>query len=110
MSTVYITQATPHDMTACTQYGKPVVLLQSAKDQTFAPQPVLRELKNLLRGFTDDDYLLLVGDPIAMALAVNVAAQSNNGRVKLLKWSKRHEGYFPIEIDLYDRADTTPNN
>lgn len=65
---------------------------------------MLRQLKSQLRDFGAEDYLLLVGDPIAMALAVNVAAQQNNGRVKLLKWSKRHEGYFPIEVDLYDRA------
>lgn len=104
MSKVYITQATPHDLTPATKYGEPVTLLQQAKDQTFAPQPVLRQLKSKLRDFGAQDYLLLVGDPIAMALAVNVAASMNNGRVKLLKWSKRHEGYFPIEVDLYDRA------
>lgn len=104
MSKVYITQATPHDLTPAMRYGQPVLLLKQAKDQTFAPQPVLRHLKNELKDFCDDDYLLLVGDPIAMALAVNVAAQMNRGRVKLLKWSKRHEGYFPIEVDLYDRS------
>ena len=101
---VYITQATPHDLTPATKYGTPIILLNQVKDQTFAPQPVLRELKNKLRDFGSDDYLLLVGDPVAMGLALNVAASMNNGRVKLLKWSKRHEGYFPIEVDLYDRA------
>lgn len=101
---VYVTQSTPHDLTPATKYGQLVTLLRQAKDQTFAPQPVLRFLKNELKGFSDSDFLLLVGDPVAMALAVNVAAQMNNGRVKLLKWSKRHEGYFPIEVDLYDRS------
>jgi len=104
MPRVFITQATSHDLAPALKYGEPVLLLKQAKDQTFAPQPVLRELKNLLRDFSDDDFLLLIGDPIAMALAVNAAAQMNNGRVKLLKWSKRHESYFPIEVDLYDRV------
>jgi hypothetical protein len=104
MSKVYITQSTPHDLTPAIKFGEPTILLKSAKDQTFAPQPVFRELKQKLKDFSDLDYILLVGDPVAMALAVNAAAMANNGRVKLLKWSKRHEGYFPIEIDLYDRG------
>ncbi len=104
MPKVFITQATPHDLAPATVYGELVILLKQAKDQTFAPQPVLRMLKQQLKDFSDQDFLLLVGDPVAMALAVNAAAQVNNGRVKLLKWSKRHERYYPIEVDLYDRS------
>lgn len=104
MNKVYITQKTNHDLTAAARYGTPTFLLESSHDQTFAPQPVLRELNNKLRNFTDNDYILLVGDPVAMALAVNAAAMANQGRVKLLKWSKYHNGYFPIEVDLYDRV------
>jgi hypothetical protein len=103
MPKVYVTQATPHDLAVATRYGDLVVLLKQAKDQTFAPQPVFRMLKRELKDFTDEDYLLLVGDPIAIALAVNAASQANDGHVKLLKWSKRHECYYPVEIDLYDR-------
>lgn len=106
MPKVYITQATPHDLASATKYGELVVILKQAKDQTFAPQPVLRFMKQGLKDFTDEDFLLLVGDPIAMALAVNAAAQANNGRVKLLKWSKKHECYYPVEVDLYDRGPT----
>lgn len=104
MSKVYVTQATPHDLASATQYGELVTILKQSKDQTFAPQPVFRFLKQGLKDFSNQDYLLLVGDPIAMALAVNAAGQANNGRVKLLKWSKKHECYTPIEIDLHDRA------
>lgn len=106
MPKVYVTQATPHDLAVASNYGELVVVLKQAKDQTFAPQPVLRFLKQELKDFTDDDYLLLVGDPIAMALAVNTAAEANNGRVKLLKWSKKHNCYYPVEVDLYDRPPT----
>ena len=109
--TVYVTQATPHDLAPASKFGDPVILLKSSRDQTYAPQPVLRELKSLLSGFRDQDYLLLVGDPVAMALAVNAAAMANSGRVRLLKWSQKHSDYFPVSIDLYDRPETIyPNN
>lgn len=104
MSKVYVTQATPHDLASAQDFGELVTLLKQAKDQTFAPQPVFRELKQKLKDFTDDDFLVLVGDPVAMALAVNAAGLANNGRVKLLKWSQKHTRYYPIEIDLHDRA------
>jgi hypothetical protein len=106
MSIVYVTQATPHDLAAATQFGWLKILLKQAKDQTFAPQPVFRFLKNELKDFSDNDYLVLVGDPVAMALAVNAAGQANNGRVRLLKWSQKHARYCPIEIDLHDRSTT----
>ena len=104
MTKVYVTQITAHDLTQAASYGEIEIMLKQARDQTFAPQPVFRQLKNCLKDFTDNDYLLLIGDPIAMALAVNAAGQANNGRVKLLKWSKKHEQYYPVEVDLHDRA------
>ena len=76
MSKVYVTQATQHDLASAQNFGALVTLLKQAKDQTFAPQPVLRELKNKLKDFSDEDFLLLVGDPVAMALAVNAAAEA----------------------------------
>jgi hypothetical protein len=100
MSKVYITQATLHNLASAKSFGELVVLLNETRDQTFAPQVVLTELREKLANFTDDDFLVLVGDPVAMALAVNAAAQANGGCVKLLKWSKRFERYYPIEVDF----------
>lgn len=101
---VYITQMTNHDMAPATLYGEPIVLLTSQRDQSFTPQITLKLLRDRLKDFCDDDYLLLIGDPVAMALAVNAAAEINDGFVTVLKWSKHHNGYFPIEIDFNERG------
>ncbi|MGD9687874.1 MAG: hypothetical protein AB7U43_12980 [Desulfobacter sp.] len=98
---VYAIQYTPHDLASAQDFGQLEYLLKTSLDQTFAPQEVLSSFREKLEGFTDNDYLLLVGDPVAMALAVNVAAEANSGRAKVLKWSKKYKRYYPIEIDFY---------
>ena len=50
--------------------------------------------------FNDDDYLLLTGDPAAIALAAAVAARQNGGRFKMLKWDRQTAKYFPLSANL----------
>jgi hypothetical protein len=52
------------------------------------------------RNFSADDFLLQVGDPIASALTLMIAAERTGGRVKLLKWLPRTVRYEPYEINL----------
>ena len=52
------------------------------------------------RDITDDDYLLLSGDPAVIALAGAVAARNNSGRFKMLKWDREQGKYFPLQADL----------
>jgi hypothetical protein len=42
-------------------------------------------MKRLLRDFTDDDFLLMIGDPAAMSIAAALASSYNGGKFKLLK-------------------------
>jgi hypothetical protein len=50
--------------------------------------------------FTEDDFILPAGDPIAIALTVMVASARTGGRVKLLKYMPRTTTYEPYEINL----------
>ena len=54
----------------------------------------------MLANFSDDDYLLLTGDPAAIALAAAVAARHNSGRFKMLKWDRQEAKYFPLSANL----------
>lgn len=38
--------------------------------------------------FTDDDYVVAIGDPVAIALIIHAAAEMNRGRVKVLRWDR----------------------
>jgi|TARA_R110001592_G_scaffold137540_3_gene355525 hypothetical protein len=62
-------------------------------------------MKKLLRGYTEEDYLLLIGDPAAIGVACSIAAQYNNGRYNILKWDRQEGIYYPVEIDLYQKGE-----
>lgn len=92
------------DVSSAEGYGELVFLL-TPKAAPFQPEPILRELHEKLIDFSDQDWLLLIGNPALIGFAVCVAAQHNEGRINLLQWSGRggHQGsYVPI------RANTCP--
>ena len=78
--------------------------------QLLPPGPVLletevsvRTLKSKLAHFDDDDYILCLGDPVAIAAACMVASQVNGGAVKLLVYDRQDRRYNAIQIDLFGR-------
>jgi hypothetical protein len=81
------------------KYGE-LKLLLGPGNITLSAQPTVRKLKKALRNFSDSDHLLLSGDPVAIGLAVAVAADSNNGKVKLLKWENREFLYYELQADV----------
>jgi hypothetical protein len=87
------------DLTPAEKYGELIFLL-SPTARPYNPQPVIDDLRRSLAGYTSDDYLLLIGNPVLIGLAMSVAARSGDGRVKLLQWSGKKQEYIPIEVDL----------
>ena len=110
MSTVYIVQrpkyknidgdlVDKYDLEPAKVFGDLKELL-TPYAKPFAPKVVIKELYQKLDNFTDHDYILCIGNPILMSLSVTVAADINNGRVKLLQWQGHTEQYIPIAFDL----------
>jgi hypothetical protein len=91
------------DMTPALKFGQPKVLVPAGR-ALFAPVHTVRTIKEQLEGFSDDDYLLTIGDPSIIAVSAIVAAENNKGRVKLLKWDKLMRDYIAIQIDTSGRA------
>lgn len=99
--TVYLTQAMRNrDFTPALIYGDIVVLVPATEQATVSTLPVVHHMLNKLVKFTDDDYLLLSGDPVAIATAAALAAHYNGGRFKVLKWDRLIERYLPLQINL----------
>lgn len=65
------------------------------------PQPTIRALRRDLKDFSDDDYLLPVGDVSLVAMATAVALENNRGRAKLLRWNREERRYDVVVIDMY---------
>ena len=83
-------------------YGELIVMLPAGQ-VALSPAPTIFRLKEQLRTFCDDDYLIPAGDPSAIAMAVAIASASNNGRFKLLKYDRDAGTYIKIEVDIHKR-------
>lgn len=104
--TVFITQETPgRNFLPARKYGELVALLPGNAQIVLSPTPVLRKLEFQLSKFSDDDFLLMSGDPLIIGLAVHVALTRNAGRARFLKWDKRENDYYEVKIDLNEKAD-----
>lgn len=54
--------------------------------------------------FSDQDFLVLNGDPVLMCMAFAVAVDLTDGAINLLKWDRRANEYVAIQIqDVFHR-------
>jgi hypothetical protein len=103
--TVYITQEMRgRDLTDATTFGDLEILIPAEEQAGYSTQPTIRKINRKLSKFSDDDYILLAGDPAIIALSAAVASKNNNGRFKMLKWDRLEEKYFPLEADIHQRT------
>ena len=88
-----------YDLGEAGAFGNIVELL-SPTAKPFNTDPMVDELRDKLSDFGDDDYLICIGNPVLLALSFFVAAEANEGRVKLLQWNNVKGTYVPIDVDL----------
>lgn len=81
------------------QFGELSHIL-SPSAHPFNPERVLGDIHEALSGFSDDDLLLLIGNPVLIGWCVTVAAHYNEGRVRALQWSGRHSKYTEITAKI----------
>jgi hypothetical protein len=82
------------DMTPALEYGDIELLLDSGVFVGIATVPMIRSFHEKLRDFSDDDFLILTGNPVAMGIACAVAAHYNAGAVNILQWDRRQRKYI----------------
>ena len=84
------------DYTPAEEFGE-IVYLLSDQARPFVLAPIIDELHEKLSSFGPDDYLLLTGNPTLLGLAFAIAADYNNGNIKVLQWHGRSGTYVAIE-------------
>jgi hypothetical protein len=89
--------------------GKFHFLLSEFSQMIFSPGPLIYKLRQGLKNFTSDDYLLLTGDPAIIGVACSIVSDITGGKFKLLKWDKQERKYYPIEINLYEKGEIDDN-
>ena len=85
--------------------GKFNFLLPEFSQMIFSPGPLIYKLRQGLKNYTSDDYLLLTGDPAIIGVACSIVSDITGGKFKLLKWDKQERKYYPIEINLYEKGE-----
>ena len=89
--------------------GKFNFLLPEFSQIIFSPGPLVYKLRQGLKDYTSNDYLLLTGDPAIIGVACSIVSDITNGKYKLLKWDKQERKYYPIEINLYEKGEVDCN-
>ena len=117
-SIVYIIQEVPGtregnpriNIMGAAKYGQFKFLLPESSQIIFSPGPLVFKLRSLLKNYTENDYLLLTGDPAIIGVACSIVSDITNGKYNLLKWDKQERKYYPIEINLYEKGEIDGNN
>ena len=86
------------------KYGEFKFLLPEFSQIIFSPGPLVYKLRQGLKDFNENDYLLLTGDPAIIGVACSIVSDITNGKYNLLKWDKQEKKYYPIEINLHEKG------
>lgn len=107
MGRVFVTEDSRHNLAHALGYGE-LVILESQDYPLFTDgRPVVKRLEDKLRTFDPkEDYLLLVGDPILMALCFTLIsdqqmptdADTGVRFVRVLKWDRQANRYVPVNV------------
>ena len=100
MTVFIIQEMRGRDISDASEFGDLEILLPAKEQASFSTQPTIRRMVRSLSKFSDDDYLLLAGDPAGIAIAGALAAQNNRGYFKMLKWDRLDQKYYPLEVNL----------
>ena len=88
------------DMNSATAFGDLVSCVPGDADFTTPLPQVIEMLEAALVNFSDDDYLMAIGDPTLIAAAAIICSLYTEGRMKMLRWNKRERRYIAVEFTV----------
>ncbi len=94
---------TLHDLTPAAEFGALKHILPGGPVSP-DPEARLAGIRRGLSGFRATDYLLPVGNPLAIGCAIALAAQLTGGPVRVLRWQRRDLRYEAAELNLSEQA------
>ena len=92
------------------EYGTFKFLLPELSQMIFSPGPLIFKLRQGLKDYSTEDFLLLTGDPAIIGVACSIVADITAGKFNLLKWDKQERKYYPIHINLFEKGDLDESN
>lgn len=79
------------------EFGDICLVLNWSDPHELDARRMLWKARNALRDFRPTDYLLMVGNPTAMALVAVVAAEMADGCLQLLYWDN-NPGHYRVDL------------
>ena len=92
------------------EYGTFKFLLPELSQMIFSPGPLIFKLRQGLKDYTTEDFLLLTGDPAIIGVACSIVSDITAGKFNLLKWDKQERKYYPIHINLFEKGEIDESN
>jgi len=89
-----------YDLSPAREYGPIMPLLPSGNIFRYGFDMTLKTLAEKLSGFTERDYFLALGDPVAIAAAIMLASKITSGKVNMLRFDKALQKYLAFEIKI----------
>ena len=92
------------------EYGTFKFLLPELSQMIFSPGPLIFKLRKGLKDYTNEDFLLLTGDPAIIGVACSIVSDITSGKFYLLKWDIQERKYYPIHINLFEKGEIDESN
>ena len=86
------------------EFGSFKFLLPELSQIIFSPGPLIFKLREGLKNYRTQDFLLLTGDPAIIGVACSIVSDMTNGKYQLLKWDKQERKYYSIVINLHEKG------
>lgn len=82
-----------------TGFGELVVMLPPNANRLHI-NPLIIAIKEQMKDFTADDYIIAVGDPSLIAAASCIAVRKTGGLLRILKWDRQTSSYISVEAKV----------
>ena len=89
------------DISPAMKFGEIEILTKHSQDMMVSSQSMIPILRSKLAKYTDEDYILPVGDPVTIAAVAAIAADMNGGFFRILKWHKSSRKYVVIDVNAW---------
>lgn len=87
-----------YDLTPAAKFGQLVFVLGPGNIFRDKMAQATTQMADSLAGFTENDFILAVGDPVAIAAAVLIAGKRTGGKLRILKWDRLSSAYESFSI------------
>ena len=81
-------------------WGRVQVLGEEDFPTSGTGEALVKRYMALLSDFSDDDALILIGDPVLIGLAFSIASNNNDGRVWTMKWNGRYKNWYAVHVNM----------